>query len=203
MCRTCSVEGCNNKHYAKGYCNKHYLQIKRHGKIFKSYRDDNDFIIYDDYAEIILRDRDTNEVARSKIDIEDIDEIKKYKWCYDAINGYVVNSKYHMRLNRYLMNCPDDLVVDHVNRDRLDNRKDNLRICTSHENRMNSGKNRNNTSGTTGISWDKTYKKWEAYINYNYKKIILGYFDVIEDAIEARRQAEIDYFGEFAPTRED
>jgi hypothetical protein len=203
MCRTCSVEGCNNKHYGKGYCNKHYQQIKKHGTIFKSYRDQNDFVVYDDYAEIILRNRDANEVARGKIDIEDIEKIKKYKWSYDATNGYVVNSKYRIRLNRYLMNCPDDLVVDHINHDKLDNRKNNLRICTKQQNNFNRAITNNKTSGITGVSWEKGLNKWRAYININGEREYLGCFNTIEEATEARKQAEIEYFGEYAPNIED
>ena len=78
--KTCKVEGCNNKHYGKGYCAKHYQQIKRKGKIYKTYKEPNDIILYDDYAEIIILDNKSNEVGRVKIDLDDVDRVSQYKW---------------------------------------------------------------------------------------------------------------------------
>ena len=56
----------------------------------------------------------------------------------------------------------------------------------------------NNTSGVTGVNWDKRYNKWEARIKKDYKQIHLGYFNDFEDAVKARKDAEKKYFGEFA-----
>ena len=95
------------------------------------------------------------------------------------------------------MNCPDDMVVDHINLNPLDNRKMNLRICTKQQNEMNRPLRNNNTSGITGVSLYKQTNKWRAYIEYNQKYIHLGLFDTKEDAIKARKQAEIKYFGEY------
>lgn len=63
---------------------------------------------------------------------------------------------------------------------------------------MNSGLSSNNTSGVTGVHWDKLNKKWKAQIGYNYKRIQLGSFDNFEDAVAARKQAEEKYFGEYS-----
>ena len=199
MCKTCSVEGCNNKIHRRGYCNKHYLQIRRHGKIFeRTRRDSNEIIEYDDYAEIVLYNKDCEEVARTIIDLDDIDKVKDFKW-YLNDNGYVLCNNPKTRLHRLIMNPSDGMVVDHINRNRVDNRKSNLRICTNQQNSVNVNVSRNNTSGTTGVNYDKRSSKWQAYININGERKHLGYYDSKEDAIAARRQAEIDYFGEFAP----
>lgn len=197
--RTCSVEGCENKHYAKGYCSKHYTQIRKHGHILEKTRfDANEIIEYDDHAEIILYDKGHNEVARTLIDLEYVDVVKDYKW-YSKQEGYVFNNKVGY-LHQFIMNPPDGMVVDHINHNPLDNRKENLRICTQHENTMNKSTYCNNTSGILGVNWSKQNGKWLARIQVDGKHIYLGYYDTLEEAAEVRRQAEIEYFGEYAPT---
>ena len=59
---------------------------------------------------------------------------------------------------------------------------------------LQSKKSVTNTSGFKGVSWDKKRKRWEAYIHFKYKKIHLGLYDDIEDAIKARLKAEEEYF---------
>ena len=90
---------------------------------------------------------------------------------------------------------------DHKDRNELNNRKYNLRLCTKQENSMNSSKSKNNTSGIIGVYWDKQNEKWMASIGINYKSKYLGRFINKNDAIKARLLAEIKYFGEFAPQK--
>lgn len=87
--------------------------------------------------------------------------------------------------------------IDHVNRDRGDNRFVNLRLATPHQNSSNKRMDGRNTSGVTGVSWYKAYGKWNAQIHVHSKRLNLGYFERIEDAAAARRAAEVRYFGEF------
>lgn len=139
-------------------------------------------------------------------DLEDYDKIKDYCWFKDK-DGYIIanNTTTHtmVRLHRIVTDCPNYLMPDHINgrQSRNDNRKSNLRICTNQENSMNSGISKKNTSGITGVSWDKTKNRWAAYICYNSNKIHLGRYNVFEDAVKARLKAEKKYFGEFAPQR--
>lgn len=171
--RTCSIEGCERKHFGKGYCKKHYEQVRRHGKITHvnySIFDENKIIEYDDYAELILYDKCGKEITRSLIDIEDIELVKQHKWCF--LCGYVYNYKVK-QLHRYIMNCPDNMVVDHINQNRVDNRKCNLRICTQQENNWNKSLLKTNTSGVTGVVWDKSRNKWMARIEVDKKIYIL------------------------------
>ena len=81
--------------------------------------------------------------------------------------------------------------------EKYDNRRENLRICTQQQNTYNSKIRKNNTSGIIGIYWHKINKNWISYITINYKHINLGSFTDKEDAIKARKDAEIKYFGEF------
>lgn len=83
--------------------------------------------------------------------------------------------------------------VDHINRIKNDNRWCNLRLVTTLENKRNLPMFKNNTSGFTGVCWRKREKKWVACIDTNYKKTHLGYFINKEDAIMARKEANIKY----------
>ena len=89
--------------------------------------------------------------------------------------------------------------IDHINRDRLDNRLDNLRPASNTENRRNSSVNRNNNSGIPGVSFLGRLGKWQANIRVNRKLLYLGVFATQSDAAEVRRAAEIQHFGVFAP----
>ena len=122
--------------------------------------------------------------------------------------GYVMYSSnkdglHNKLLHRIIMNCPDDMFIDHINRDRLNNMRSNLRIATPQQNMMNKGKQKNNTTGVIGVSWNKAREKWEVRIMLNNKKINLGYFKDFEDACKARKDGEIKYFGEFRNKDED
>jgi len=98
------------------------------------------------------------------------------------------------------MNTPKGLQTDHISGDTLDTRKLNMRICTVKEN----GKNRSlcvqNKSGAKGVYWDNHMPtpKWRANIKKNDKTYHLGYYDNFDDAVEARKQAEIRFQGEFS-----
>lgn len=202
MCKVCKVKNCEGKVLAKGYCAKHYKQQYRYGDLLeRTIYDPNEIIEYDDYAEVIIYNKQCKEIARAIIDLDDIARVKQHKWSYH--NGYVINRKFNLSLHRFIMNNPsDDVIIDHINRNPLDNRKCNLRPCSSQENCMNKGIQSNNSSGFPGVSYKKDKNKWKAYISINRRQIYLGYFDCIEDAIKARKQAEIDYFGEFSPNNE-
>ncbi len=101
-------------------------------------------------------------------------------------------------LHRFIMNPPSNKLIDHINGNKLDNRKCNLRIVNKSQNAMNSKKPKNNTSGVKGVYWDKLSKKWEASIQVNMKKKSLGYFKNKDESIKARKESESELFGEYA-----
>jgi hypothetical protein len=164
----------------------------------------NEIIIYDEYAEVVVYDTYGIEVNRCHLDIEDIDKIREYKWHLSNM-GYIqttirnINRTNCILLHRLIMNAKQGEYVDHINRNKLDCRKINLRVCTNQQNNFNKGLYSHNTSGVSGVSWDKSHNKWEANIKLNRKKKFLGYFVNFEDAVQARRTAEIKYFGEYMP----
>lgn len=206
----CTV--CENKSFARfngePYCKKHYMQMYNHGKIIKrTIYDPNEYVIYDDYAECITYDKNGNEAARIKVDLNKVEELKQFKiyirrqggdtW-YAAVN--FKNKK--VLLHRYLLDVHNQeystkCVIDHINGDKLDNRLENLRICEHKDNMKNIRKN----GKIIGISKLKN-GKWAARIMHNYKGIHLGYFDNEHDAIIARLKKEIELCGEYGPNRD-
>ena len=131
-------------------------------------------------------------------DLEDYDKIKDYCW---RINNkqYVcakVNKK-QILFHRLVMDGKDE-VVDHINHNKADNRKSNLRVVTYSQNSMNMSLSKSNTSGVTGVFWNKRQQKWVAAITVNHKKIWLGAFNVFNEAVKARKEAEEKYFGEYS-----
>jgi len=83
--------------------------------------------------------------------------------------------------------------IDHINGDATDNRIENLRDVSCQDNQRNVRRKGNNTSGTTGVHWHISKKKWEAQIMINDKRLFLGRFKHKEDAIAARKAAEKKY----------
>ena len=92
----------------------------------------------------------------------------------------------------------DGLQVDHINRDKLDNRKSNLRVCTVAQNSANKGICKNNTSGFKGVIFDKSRGKFMAKIKFENKPITIGRFQTAIEAAKAYNEAAIKYFKEFA-----
>ena len=139
------------------------------------------------------------------VDLDDFEKVNKYYWGKDNdgyfVHGFKINGKNKkIRLHRFIMNCPDNMVVDHIHgkESRFDNRKENLRLATVSENGMNRDLGKNNTSGVTGVTWHKQLKKWIVRIQVAGKRISLGTFDNLDNAIAVRKQAEEKYFGEWS-----
>lgn len=156
----------------------------------------NEIILHENYAEILLYNRQGKVTHSAFIDLEDIERVNKYTWGRSA-NQYVECRELNIYLHRFIMNCPKDMEVDHINHNGLDNRKENLRIVTHKQNKFNNPILSTNTSGVTGVSWSKQKNKWRAYITIDDKQKSLGYYFNKEDAIKARKEAEEKYFGEF------
>ena len=137
-------------------------------------------------------------------DLEDYEKIKDYSWqCKRNKKDYcfVMSQVRETRvvMSRLIMDCDDSsLQVDHINHDTLDNRKRNLRVVTVSQNNMNKDVRSDNTSGHTGVSFDKKSGKYVSYIKINQKRIYLGSFIDINDAIKAREDAEDKYFKEYS-----
>lgn len=134
------------------------------------------------------------------VDSEDRIIVESHGWCIDSHGYAVATIKYKKTyLHRLIMKVIDTSVyVDHINRNKLDNRKSNLRLCSHRDNLNNRPANKNNTSGFKGLYWHKRNNKWVVRITVEGKCISLGcYSDKIE-AAKIYNAAAIKYFGEFA-----
>lgn len=134
--------------------------------------------------------------------LEDYDRIKDYCWYLNG-NGYptakINNVKVFM--HKLLLNATREDIVDHINRNRTDNRIENLRICTKSDNNVNINKRKDNSSGVTGVSWDDTHNIWIAMLQYKYK-VYKTYHNNKIDAIKSRLLMELDVLGyDFAPQK--
>lgn len=89
--------------------------------------------------------------------------------------------------------------IDHINRERADNRWVNLRSATKAENNRNKSRRSDNLSGVTGVSYDAERAKWTARLRVGGKYLMLGRFARFDDAIAARLDAERKHYAEFAP----
>lgn len=128
------------------------------------------------------------------LDDDDYKWLKTKKVYIHRVGKYLYARLLQIHIHRIIMDCPKGLQIDHINRNTLDNRKKNLRICTLQENLRNQ-KRPNNKTGYTGVAVHKQTGKFTAQLKYNYKKIHLGIFDTIQEAYEARKKGELKYWG--------
>ena len=188
----------SSKKYGMNLCQKHYSQMNQGGIKDRTKMDRNEITVCDNYSEILLYNKHGDIVAKTKIDTDDIDLIKDYKWGFNKNNGYVESrdsNKKVILLHRIITSCPNDKQVDHISGDKLDNTKNNLRICSNQQNSFNHKIYKTNTSGCPGVY--PSYGKWIAYIFSNGKQTLLGRYVAKDEAIKARKKAEEEYYGEY------
>jgi len=135
------------------------------------------------------------------IDEDDIPFVSSYWWSLDR-HGYAKNSHTGIRVHRIVMNAKDDDVIDHIDGNPLNNRKENLRICTQFDNQKNRGANKNNKSGYKGVCWNSEKKKWTTQLFSNGRRVYCKHFDDKETAARAYNEAALKHHGEFAKLNE-
>jgi hypothetical protein len=204
MIVTCEI--CNKKIERKPseilkhtFCSKQCFSIyRRNVEVRNVKRKLNKYKICDGY--IIIYTNTNKEIL---IDKEDFKKVSKYTWHLGA-KGYAVTSEMKkckctlILMHRLIMDAPKEMIVDHINHNRLDNRKSNLRICTIQQNIMNSKCHKDSKSKVRGVDYHNRDKLWRARITINGKRISLGWFKSKDDAVKARLAAEITYYKEFA-----
>jgi hypothetical protein len=153
----------------------------------------------------------TKEIEISKgyvaiVDDDNYENLSKMKW-QAKNNGdnivYAITFKrnekmYGFLMHRIIMNCSEKERVDHINHNGLDNRKENLRVCTQSQNMANRRKNKNNTSGYKGVSFLNDRNKFRAEITHNNIHYKVGCFKYAIDAARAYDKKAKELFGEFA-----
>ena len=173
--------GCLNQERIKKYNKYSEKLIDEHGEYYIGYCSNTNSEFY--------------------IDAEDYDTIKDYCWLE------LIHKRYHYLAawnigstgNILMMHLIVGKNYDHADRNPLNNRRYNLRPCNICQNAMNSSIRINNTSGVTGVNWDKQSQKWIARIQCYGNRITLGHFENKEDAIKARLEGEAKYHKDFAP----
>lgn len=175
------------------FCDKHYKQYKKCGCILDRNRrtlyDRNEIHIDGSIAYIDLYDRDCNVIAQAIVDTEDIDKVRYTKWRLSS-SGYAMNtpkfSGGNKHMSREILGTTE--FVDHINHNKLDNRKENLRIVTRSQNQMNV-----NYKGISRMASGK----FVAHIKLNQKCVHLGVYVFEEEALFARWYAETILFKEY------
>lgn len=148
----------------------------------------------------------TNSGVEILVDDEVYPWASQFTW-YVTDTGYAYRSvqvgkkkSKNIRMHRELVSAPAGSDVDHINGNRVDNRKENLRICSRSDNLKNKTQRRSdNRSGVTGVYWHKQCQKWTVQIQVEGKPKHVGLFSTLEEAIARRRMAEIETYKDFAP----
>ncbi len=198
--KRCTIEGCEERHKARGLCTKHYEQWKNHGKVLNRTRfTPNEFIIEGDICKINLYDRKGNFKAQAIIDAEDYEKVKDHKWCFnDYVQTHVSNKI--IRIQHVILEIESNrkIQIDHWDQDTLNNRKKNLRKCSHEQNLVNQSIYKNNTHGYKGVYWDSRRNKWYVQANFQNKTYSLGSFTDKIEAAKAYDKFALGHFGEFA-----
>lgn len=142
-------------------------------------------------------------------DKEDFNLISKYTWT-NTKDGYAIttvhvspNEKYGLYMHKLIMENSDIYQIDHIDGNPRNNQKYNLRPALIQENSMNHKIHSNNTSGTSGVFYSNTSNKWVAKIGYKMKSITLGYYNTKEEAVQARKDAEEKYYGDWSRNKSE
>ena len=132
-------------------------------------------------------------------DLDDFETVKRYEWTV-ADSGYVEAhvERRTLRMHRLLLDVDKGEYVDHINGDKTDCRKHNLRISTNRQNLGNKNVGKNNQVGYKGVGYDKRRGLYYAYIVPDGNKKWLGYYPTPEEAATAYNKAAAFHFGEYA-----
>jgi len=140
----------------------------------------------------------------TKVDAADFDSVSRFNW-HSTGRGYIERNLPRLNgiqkkqmMHRLLMDDPVGLEVDHINHDKSDNRRCNLRIATRQQNSFNHPGQSNSLSGIKGARWNRCKRKWQSSIKVNGESIHLGWFDCPVLAAGIYRTAELHFFGDFA-----
>lgn len=197
-CSVCENKGESRTKNGIVYCSKHYQQIRRCGKILdRTILTKNEIRIIGEICEMDLYDKNYNVSATTIFDKKYLNKVKKYKWSNS--HGYASHIRSRVRFHRIILGVKKGQSVDHINRNKLDNRISNLRIADQSQNMANKGMQSNNKSGHVGICWDKKNKKWMVKLNFRRKDYWLGRHTNIDDAIKIRNIKQKEIFGEYNP----
>lgn len=215
QCKCCNKEitkqnSCS--YHGNVYCAKHYQQLLKYGHTLdtnpRSTFDLNDFEFIDEHTvKIITFNRRSEVSGEFLISPQDFERVIAKKWRIWQGRIYTGNYK-PITISRFLLadeinKDSNNLVVDHINSNPLDNRRENLRLITQQDNLCNKILLSNNTSSVAGVSFCSARDKWEAEISLGGKRYKLGRWQNFADAVYARYYAEQKIFKDKRSTQND
>ncbi|MFP7447137.1 HNH endonuclease [Bacillus infantis] len=147
---------------------------------------------------VIFIKRRNGDVFNTFIDTADLEKVKAFPGSW-YVNHHKKSGAYYVMANmeteggkktlvglhRFIMNPPDDKVVDHYDRNTLNNKRKNLRIVTAAQNNQNTSLQKNNKTGARGVYWCTHRNKYRAYVKHKGKYHYFGYYLTVEDAAVA------------------
>jgi hypothetical protein len=153
---------------------------------------------------LILKYINLTQGKQAIVSDEDYDLVNQHKWYYDKTTGYakrdvrVDGKRKCIYMHRFINSTNDGELTDHINGNRLDNQRNNLRSCNFTQNHANKKIESKFSSKYKGVYWQKNRSKWIAMIRINRKGHYLGCFTDEKEAAKAYNKRAKDFFGEFA-----
>jgi hypothetical protein len=136
------------------------------------------------------------------VDDADFDLVSEFKWsAHKGRNTFYAYNSFAGLMHRLLTKPPKGAVVDHRDRNGLNNQRSNLRVCSMSENCENAKAHFDNKSGFKGVSWDSFTKSWRAVVSKGGRRW-RGRFSNPVDAAKMHDRIAALWFGEFAKTNE-
>ena len=147
----------------------------------------NHYYTYGEVSKIFLCNVKGTTIGFTSVDTNNLDKLLKLgTWCKHH-KGYAYCSNENLFMHRTIMNCADNQMTDHIDRDRLNNLESNLRPCTNMENQQNVSLHSRNISGYKNVKWNARDGKWQVMLSYDNKRIFLGNFTSIGEADEVAK----------------
>ena len=151
----------------------------------------NKYCIKNDLVEIEVKERNRKEICLVDLDIfkniikplnKTLNLFKNRNYVYFTVN------KKKIRLHRYIMNCPENKIVDHINRKPLDNRKQNLWCVVNVLNSQNVTHQKNSKSKVRGVDFHVGRQRWRGLVQVNKKRYLVGWFKNFEECCKATEE---------------
>lgn len=169
----------------------------------RKYSGFNNFRLNGDTIEIEILNKSGAVSAITKVDKiwfqENYQKLIDQQIRFQIAAGYVCYQKNRKTFYLHSLVCPptDGKVADHINRDKMDNRRENLRLLDRRGNAINRGPNKNNAIGIKNVSWNSRIGKYQVCLSINGKHKHIGYYESIKDAAQAAQEAQTKYHPEY------
>ncbi|MDA3856225.1 MAG: HNH endonuclease [Candidatus Woesearchaeota archaeon] len=190
------------KYKESSYCNKHYENMLYKGLIPKhNRRHPNEIRIYEGYCSILTKSNNGSITGEFFIDEESLLQVIKQHWRINTKTGYCVTHGATGYLHTFLLKAENGEIIDHIDRNKVNNRLSNLRSVPQRFNNINYTIQKNNTTGFIGLTYLKASNKYVVKINIDGVNKNIGSYSPIEEALKVRLNAEVKYYGKYSPQK--